>query len=364
MSELPLCECGCGGHVTSPKNRFIRGHHMRVPEIIEKGWETRRNSPKIKRDKPEKCDYGCGRKAKYYFPTPNKWCCESHWMKCPEGKKRHPPAWNKGKTGVYSEEALKQMSESSKGHIPWHKGKTGVYSEEQLKKMSECAKRENLSPETLKKMSDAKKGQTPWNKGITGFISEEGLKSKSEKMKGRTPWNKGKKGYLSEEALKNISESGKGRIPWNKGKKGLKAWNKGKKGIYSKETLKALSKNCRLATIKRIQNNLENGNQLYPNYNPTGCKLIDEYGNQYGFDFQHAENGGEFFLSKLGYWVDGYDKDKNVVIEVDEYHHFDASGNLSEKDLQRQTEIIEELGCTFIRIKLDKDSNIVNVISM
>lgn len=35
--------------------------------------------------------------------------------------------WNKGKKGVYSEEALRQMSETS-SKTAWNKGKTGVYS--------------------------------------------------------------------------------------------------------------------------------------------------------------------------------------------------------------------------------------------
>ena len=49
-------------------------------------------------------------------------------------------SWNKGKTGVYSEEMRKKMG-VKKGNIPWNKGKTGVYSEETIKKMSETRKR-------------------------------------------------------------------------------------------------------------------------------------------------------------------------------------------------------------------------------
>lgn len=65
----------------------------------------------------------------------------------------------------------------------------------------------------------------------------------------------------------------------------------------------------REARIKEIK---EKGIAL-PNYNPNACKIIDEYGKKYDYSFQHAMRGGEFKV--LGYFVDGYDKDKNVVIE-------------------------------------------------
>ena len=62
---------------------------------------------------------------------------------------------------------------------------------------------------------------------------------------------------------------------------------------------------------------------------------------------QHAENGGEFHINELGYWVDGYSKEKNIVIEYYEKFH---SKNI-ERDLRRQTEITKLLNCEFIIIK-------------
>ena len=53
-----------------------------------------------------------------------------------------------------------------KGHKPWNKGKTGVYSEEAKRKISEAMKGENHpmygkyhSEEAKRKMSEAKKGR-------------------------------------------------------------------------------------------------------------------------------------------------------------------------------------------------------------
>ena len=84
--------------------------------------------------------------------------------------------------------------------------------------------------------------------------------------------------------------------------------------------------------------------------------LIEEYGKNEGYTFMHAENGGEYFIKELGYFVDAYDPINNVVLEVDERHHFDNKGKLKEKDIIRQKEITKILGCKFIRIKYDRVS--------
>ena len=104
-------------------------------------------------------------------------------------------------------------------------------------------------------------------------------------------------------------------------------------------------KKLRLSRIKEIE---QKYGPPVPNYNPLACRYIIAYGEKFGFDFQHAENGGEFFIKELGYWVDGYDAERNVVIEFDESHHF-VTGELRESDVKRQKEI-EFLGCEFIRI--------------
>lgn len=89
---------------------------------------------------------------------------------------------------------------------------------------------------------------------------------------------------------------------------------------------------------------------MSPRYNPDSISKIEEFGKKNGFNFQHALNGGEIKIKNTKYFVDGYDKVNNVVIEYDEPHHFDKNGNLKVKDLIRQNKIIEELNCTFIRL--------------
>lgn len=92
---------------------------------------------------------------------------------------------------------------------------------------------------------------------------------------------------------------------------------------------------------------------LFPNYNINSIPIIEEYGKKYGYNFQHAENGGEYYIEGLGYYLDGYDKEKNVVIEVDESHHFNKDGSLKKRDIIRQEKIEKLLGCKFIRIRYE-----------
>jgi len=140
----------------------------------------------------------------------------------------------------------------------------------------------------------------------------------------KTPTWTGK--FLSTEHKRKISESTMGRVD-------------------TKET----KNRKRQAHIKRIQARHQ---QMYPNYNSEACKIIEEYGKQHGYNFQHAENGGEFHIKELGYWVDGYDKEKNVVIEYYEKQHQQPKHKT--KDLQRQKEIINLLKCEFIILWYNK----------
>ena len=52
----------------------------------------------------------------------------------------------------------------------------------------------------------------------------------------------------------------------------------------------------------------------------------------------------------LGFYLDGYCKETNTAYEVDEKRHFDSEGCLIQRDVERESEIIEHLKCTFIRV--------------
>lgn len=85
------------------------------------------------------------------------------------------------------------------------------------------------------------------------------------------------------------------------------------------------------------------------NFSEKACEYIDYLNEKNGWNLQHALNGGE--ITCLGYWLDGYDKDLNIVFEYDEPKHYKDKENniLRDKDIERQNEIIENLHCKFYR---------------
>jgi hypothetical protein len=331
----------------------------------------------------------CGQEAKYQFKNGN-WCCSKSSSQCSEIKKKNnkhlkgtiqPPRSKETKekiskalTGIkHSIEHNKLKSENMKKYwddkriiIPIEDyplcecgcGKPVTKSGNRFilghhTRVIDCVWNRGLTKETsesVKKQSDALKGRT---KETHPYI-----KAQSEKLKEQVPWIKGKK--HTEESKKKMSESilKLDLVPWNKGKtketskrlqKISKHFNGVKRGPNKEPFNDEIRKNQRLAAIKRIESKC---GQLSPNYNTDACKLIDKYGKENNYNFQHAENGGEFHVSGLGYWADGYDKEKNVVIEVDESFHFDINGDLNERDVIRQKEITKHLQCEFIRLKI------------
>lgn len=96
-------------------------------------------------------------------------------------------------------------------------------------------------------------------------------------------------------------------------------------------------------------------NFVGPNYNKSSIQFLDALSKEKGWNLQHAENGGE--ITVLGYWLDAYDKERNIVVEYDESAHYvDVENNiLCEKDLKRQQEIIDHLHCEFWRYNESMD---------
>ncbi len=174
--------------------------------------------------------------------------------------------------------------------------------------------------------SCANKGQVPWNKGLTKETDERVKKYSKSKMGDKNPAKR-------PGVRKKISETLKGRVPWNEGKI----------DVYSEETLKEM----RLSRLKYLKT--LNG-QCYPNHNPVACEIICWFNMYYGFNFCHAENGGEVCVG--GYFPDGIDETRKTIIEIDEKHHFNSDGKLKLKDVQRQN-YLESLGYKFIRVRIE-----------
>ena len=179
-----------------------------------------------------------------------------------------------------------------------------------------------LSEEIRRKMSANNTGK---NNPFFGKMHSDKTKRKmSAAHKGKSSWSKGKK--FSDEHKRKISLALNGRSRpslSDEHKQKLSLALIGKK--FSNEHREKL-REVRLGKVT-------------PNFNPFACQKIDEYGKQHGYNFQHALNGGE--VRVVGYSLDGYDKEKNVVIEYYEPYHNRKSQ--IEHDRVRKENIIKSI---------------------
>ncbi len=125
---------------------------------------------------------------------------------------------------------------------------------------------------------------------------------------------------------------------------------KAKCGTFNKGR-KCSEENKKKFRFKMIDRLSKINKNFHPPYNEKACEYFDKIMNESKVFIQHALNGGEFHIKELGYWVDGYDKENNIVYEWDEEYHHYIDDKLSEKDIKRQIEIENFLNCTFIRIR-------------
>lgn len=95
------------------------------------------------------------------------------------------------------------------------------------------------------------------------------------------------------------------------------------------------------------------GSGMKKTYNPNACMFMDKLNKQLGTNFQHAKNGGEVEL--YGFFVDGYDKEKNIIFEYDERRHYNVDGTLVDKDIKRQSELIKNVNPTLF-LRYDEDN--------
>jgi hypothetical protein len=89
------------------------------------------------------------------------------------------------------------------------------------------------------------------------------------------------------------------------------------------------------------------------NYNKSSIPIIEKFGRENGYNLQHAENGGEYKVtldSGREYWVDGYDKEKNVVVEYVENSTWHKSPKKKIYHKLRKNEISKKLNCKYYEI--------------
>jgi hypothetical protein len=115
----------------------------------------------------------------------------------------------------------------------------------------------------------------------------------------------------------------------------------------------------RLSSIEYIKKKLDlNGGKIVPNFNIYACQLLDEISKITNTNIQHALNGGEYYISKLGYWVDGYDHENNIVYEYYEREH----KKRIDKDNEREFLIKDYLKCEFKIIYEGKENEFLNIL--
>ena len=267
--------------------------------------------------------------------------------------------WNRGKkigpqTPEHTEKRKKAMLERGG---PWNKGKKiGPQTPEHIEKIRQSMKGKNTGSRTPE--SNEKRRQSMLGKNTGSRTEEEKEEMRQIQLKynrehpekalevGRSKreWWVNMSLEKYEEFCENVSKRMKKFC-----KENPEVGRRHSEYMTGKKASKETKRKQRIAAIKNIENR---SGQCCPNYNPTGCKLIEEYGKENGYIFQHAENGGEFYIEELGYWVDGYDKEKNVIIEIDESFHYNFDDKLKIKDVERQEEIENFSGCKFIRLRI------------
>lgn len=198
--------------------------------------------------------------------------------------------------------------------------KEALFFEERTKKISKTWFRKGQRPHN----ADLRKG-----KSIEDIYGKEKSVELKEKMSNR---------------IRTVEENIKRSLSCKKSRCGF--GNKGRR---------CTPENRKKARIRSIAMLKATNVRFHPGYNKRGCEFFDKLSKYTGNAIRHALNGGEYHIQELGYWVDGYDKENNIVYEFDEkYLHYDVYGNLREKDILKQKEIIEFLKCRFIRIKWDE----------
>jgi very-short-patch-repair endonuclease len=144
--------------------------------------------------------------------------------------------------------------------------------------------------------------------------------------------NKGKKRTKEQIEKNRISHIGK--IGYWKGKKRLNMT--GNNNPNKRPEIRELKRETRIKMIEKDGGSIQKGK--HEKY------ILDELEKLYGCNINR-----NFHI--IGYKPDGYIQELNLVIEVDEKHHFNIDGTLKEKDIIRQKEIEKELNCKFLRIK-------------
>lgn len=180
----------------------------------------------------------------------------------------------------------------------------------------------------------------------------------------------------TEEHRKKLSEAGKGKVHSQESKNKISKVHKGKKkslqhrinlsitnkknpnvkhlmGPKSDETKRKM----RLSTIRRLQEKFPDKN-IFSNIGDGEYeyfKKLEEINKWNGNFYFKNKKSNDDVIKNLGYFVDYYEPNLNIVVEYDETYHYNKNWELREKDVKRQNEIIKYLNCKFYRYNAPLD---------
>lgn len=97
--------------------------------------------------------------AKIYENTPYKYKLSYAFIGMKRQRSYQSRYLNSRLYEAYKKKYAEISSENNKGQVPWNKGKTGIYSEETLKKIGDASSKKIASPTTRQKMSLVRKGK-------------------------------------------------------------------------------------------------------------------------------------------------------------------------------------------------------------
>lgn len=310
--------------------------------------------------------YICGAEAQFQLKN-KKWCCQPFAQQCPVSKKLRQQStakhWAKLKDLGYRTQVRKELKEEDQEKLGL---KNRVSKEEIIQKRlqlkeapelctcafcgqpaqfllkngkyccsntaSKCKAVREKNSKGCKKYYDSLESQ---GRKRSHFNYEELPESTKEKMKII------KKGdsIATNSILAKCQETRKKNHE-------LEQWVSWNKGVPETEEHKEA---IRQGTIKYLKESGQIDLHAPKRISLKSKKFIEELNKEKGWNLQHGYNQGEFEVG--GYFLDGYDKEKNIAFEYDEpYHYINWSKNiLKEKDLKRQEFIIKKLNCAFYR---------------
>lgn len=141
------------------------------------------------------CYYGCGREAKHYFPTVDRWCCEANVMACPKIRQKNSKSriGNGGQKPTFNKDSI-HICEYGCGNIAKWVFKNGRW----------CCSRSTTSCPEIKRRNSTTNINNPndyWIDRKRGPQSKEHKRKIGIGNKGCTPWNTG-----IQQPLKQVKE--------------------------------------------------------------------------------------------------------------------------------------------------------------